>query len=188
MPADRVEDIKIPPIRNGTVIDHITDGQSLNVLKILGVNENNIDSSISIGIHVSTNKAGMKWKDLTKIMGALPGQYHPNASFVMPPALFFEEVLGMTDSQNNRVVVNDPQEPRKYNVLGYPVIIDANAGTDEVYFGDLKAYKFNFASDIEVSSSDEVDFRVGSRVWRALALADGKLADTNAIVRYIRAT
>jgi len=132
--------------------------------------------------------AGMKWKDLTKIMGALPGQYHPNASFVMPPALFFEEVLGMTDSQNNRVVVNDPQEPRKYNVLGYPVIIDANAGTDEVYFGDLKAYKFNFASDIEVSSSDEVDFRVGSRVWRALALADGKLADTNAIVRYIRAT
>ena len=67
MPADRVEDIKIPPIRNGTVIDHITDGQSLNVLKILGVNENNIDSSISIGIHVSTNKAGMKWKDIVKL-------------------------------------------------------------------------------------------------------------------------
>ncbi|MBO7410006.1 MAG: aspartate carbamoyltransferase regulatory subunit, partial [Candidatus Methanomethylophilaceae archaeon] len=67
MPADRVEDIKIPPIRNGTVIDHITDGQSLNVLKILGVNENTIDSSISIGIHVSTNKAGMKWKDIIKI-------------------------------------------------------------------------------------------------------------------------
>ena len=132
--------------------------------------------------------AGMKWKDLTKIMGTLPGQYHPNATFVMEPSLFFGEVLGMTDSQNNRVVVNDPQEPRKYNVLGYPVIIDANVATDEVYFGDLKAYKFNFASDVEVSSSDEVDFRVGSRVWRAMALADGKLADPNAIVRFIRAT
>lgn len=132
--------------------------------------------------------AGMKWKDLTNIMGTLPGQYHPNATFVMEPSLFFGEVLGMTDSQNNRVVVNDPQEPRKYNVLGYPVIIDANVATDEVYFGDLKAYKFNFASDVEVSSSDEVDFRVGSRVWRAMALADGKLADPNAIVRFIRAT
>ena len=132
--------------------------------------------------------AAMKWKDLTKIMGSLPGQYHPNATFVMPPALFFGEVLGMTDSQGNRVVVNDPQEHRKYNILGYPVIVDGNAATDEVYFGDLKAYKFNFAADIEVTSSDETDFRYGNRVWRAMTLADGKLADPNAIVRYIRAT
>ena len=133
-------------------------------------------------------KTAMKWNDLTKIMGKLPGQYHPNATFVMPPALFFGEVLGMVDSQNNRVVVNDPQEPRKYNILGYPVIVDGNAATDEVYFGDLKAYKFNFAADIEVTSSDETDFRYGNRVWRAMTLADGKLADPNAIVRYIRAT
>ena len=133
-------------------------------------------------------KAAMKWDDLTKIMGKLPGQYHANATFVMPPALFFGEVLGMKDSTGNRVVVNDPQEPRKYNILGFPVIVDGNAATDEVYFGDLKQYKFNFAGDIEVTSSDEVDFRVGSRVWRAMTLADGKLADPNAIVRYIRAT
>ena len=133
-------------------------------------------------------KAAMKWDDLTKIMGKLPGQYHANATFVMPPALFFGEVLGMKDSTGNRVVVNDPQEPRKYNILGFPVIVDGNAATDEVYFGDLKQYKFNFASDIEVTSSDEVDFRTGSRVWRAMTLADGKLADVNAIVRYIRAT
>ena len=133
-------------------------------------------------------KAAMKWDDLTKIMGKLPGQYHPNATFVMPPALFFGEVLGMKDSTGNRVVVNDPQEPRKYNILGFPVIVDGNAATDEVYFGDLKAYKFNFAADIEVTSSDETDFRYGNRVWRAMTLADGKLADPNAIVRYIRAT
>ena len=133
-------------------------------------------------------KASMKWDDLTKIMGKLPGQYHANATFVMPPALFFGEVLGMKDSTGNRVVVNDPQEPRKYNILGFPVIVDGNAATDEVYFGDLKQYKFNFAGDIEVTSSDEVDFRTGSRVWRAMTLADGKLADVNAIVRYIRAT
>ncbi len=67
MLGDKVEDIKIPPIRNGTVIDHITDGQSLNVLKILGVHENNIDSGISIGIHVSTTKHNEKWKDIVKI-------------------------------------------------------------------------------------------------------------------------
>ena len=133
-------------------------------------------------------KAAMTWKDLTAIIGKLPGQYHNDASFVMPPALFYGEVLGMTDSTGNRVVVMDPQAPRKYNVLGFPCIVDGNASTDEVYFGDLKAYKFNFAKDIEVKSSEEAEFRKGSKVWRAMTLADGKLADLKAIVRAIRST
>lgn len=133
-------------------------------------------------------KLGMTWKDLCTIIGKLPGQYHNGASFVLPPALFFGEVLGMTDSTGNRVVVNDPQEPRKYNVLGFPCIVDGNAATDEVYFGDLKAYKFNFAKDPEVKSSEDAEFRKGSNVWRAMALADGKLADQNAIIRAIRST
>ena len=62
-----IAEIKIPPIRNGTVIDHIENGQALNVLKILGVNENNIDSGISIGMHVPTTKESKKWKDIVKL-------------------------------------------------------------------------------------------------------------------------
>ncbi len=61
-----VKEIKLAPIRNGTVIDHIACGQALNVMKILGVSENNIDSCISIGIHVPSTKES-KWKDLIKI-------------------------------------------------------------------------------------------------------------------------
>jgi aspartate carbamoyltransferase regulatory subunit len=64
---NKVAETKIPPIRNGTVIDHIANGQSLNVLKILGVNEHNIDSVISIGMHVKTNKTGGGWKDIIKV-------------------------------------------------------------------------------------------------------------------------
>jgi HK97 family phage major capsid protein len=130
----------------------------------------------------------MTWKNLTAIIGKLPGQYHSNASFVMPPALFYGEVLGMTDSAGNRVVVMDPQGNRKYNVLGFPCIVDGNAATDEVYFGDLKAYKLNLAKGIEVKRSEEAEFRKGSCVYRAMTLADGKLADANAIVRAIRST
>jgi len=62
----QIAETKIPPIRNGTVIDHIANGQSLNVLKILGVNENNIDSVISIGMHVPSSK-GTGWKDVIKV-------------------------------------------------------------------------------------------------------------------------
>ena len=60
-----IKEIMLPPIRNGTVIDHITCGQALNVMRILNVNANNIDSSISIGIHVSSEE--MEWKDIGKI-------------------------------------------------------------------------------------------------------------------------
>jgi HK97 family phage major capsid protein len=133
-------------------------------------------------------RAGIKWDELTGIMGALGGQYHGNASFVMSPSLFFGKVLGMKDSTGNRVVVNDPQEPRKYNVLGFPCIIDGNCATSDILFGDLKAYKLNLAKAIEVKKSEEAAFRTGSYVYRAMTLADGKLADPNAIVRYVATT
>ncbi|MDR2866216.1 MAG: aspartate carbamoyltransferase regulatory subunit [Methanomassiliicoccaceae archaeon] len=61
-------EIKVSPIRNGTVIDHITAGQALNVLKILGVNEYNVDSTISVVMRVSSKKEGTGgWKDVVKV-------------------------------------------------------------------------------------------------------------------------
>lgn len=133
-------------------------------------------------------KTTIKYADICKIIGALKSQYHQNASFVMPRQFFFGKVLGMTDSQGNRVVVADAQSPAKFNILGYPVIVDDNCTSGDILFGDLKAYKFNFAKAPEVTSDDSVGFRTGSRVYRALALADGKLADENAVVRFIEST
>ena len=59
------KEIKLAPIRNGTVIDHIATGEALNVLKILGVNDY-MDSTISVGIRVSSKKTS-NWKDIIKI-------------------------------------------------------------------------------------------------------------------------
>ncbi len=133
-------------------------------------------------------RAGMTWAQLTGIMSKLKGEYHPNAQFMMRPQLFFSKILGMVDSSNNRVVVLDPQAPRKYNILGYPCILDANAGTDDVFFGDFSAYKLNLAKGVEVRKSEEAAFRTGSAVYRAMTLADGKLGDTNAIVWCVATT
>ena len=133
-------------------------------------------------------RAGIKWGDICTIMGALPGEYHGNASFCMNPSLFFGKVLGMTDTAGQRVVVNEPQADRKFNLLGYPVIVDGNCGAEDILFGDFKAYKMNLAKAIEVKRSEEAEFRKGSCVYRAMTLADGKLADANAIVRYVATT
>jgi HK97 family phage major capsid protein len=153
-----------------------TSGQCLGI---------RVTKSTQDGTYTKTN---IKWSDITKIIGTLKTEYLPGASFVMNRNLFFNKILGLENSQGNPIVVIDPQAPAKYNLLGYPVIIDDNSTTGDILFGDLKAYKFNFAKAPEVTSDDSVAFRTGSRVYRALALADGKLADTNAIVRFIEAT
>lgn len=133
-------------------------------------------------------RSGIKWGDVCTIMGALPGQYHPNASFCMNPSLFFGKILGMVDTAGQRVVVNEPQANRKFNILGYPAILDGNCPADDLLFGDFKAYKLNLAKGIEVKKSEEAAFRTGSAVYRAMTLADGKLADANAIVYYVATT
>ncbi|MBE6518948.1 MAG: aspartate carbamoyltransferase regulatory subunit [Thermoplasmata archaeon] len=63
---NQIKEVRLTPIRNGTVIDHVACGQALNVIKILGINESNIYSSISVGIHVSSTTLG-GWKDIIKI-------------------------------------------------------------------------------------------------------------------------
>jgi len=58
-------EFKVTPIRNGTVIDHINCGQSLNVLRILKINEYNVESTVSVLMHVPSKKMG--WKDVVKV-------------------------------------------------------------------------------------------------------------------------
>ena len=60
-----VKEFKITPIKNGTVIDHITCNKALKVLRILGLTEGGVNSTVSVLMHVRSEKAG--WKDVVKI-------------------------------------------------------------------------------------------------------------------------
>jgi len=131
--------------------------------------------------------AGMTYGDVMAIIAALPTHYAANASFVMSRATFYGKVLNIQDTAKHPIVVADVQAPAKFNILGYPVILEDAAGED-VYFGDLKeAYKFNFAQAPTVKSDESVAFRTGSTVYRAMALADGKPTGVG-VVRYTKAT
>jgi aspartate carbamoyltransferase regulatory subunit len=61
---DAREGLLISPIRNGTVIDHITAGEALNVLKIIGITGTTTES-ISVATNVKSGK--MTKKDIVKI-------------------------------------------------------------------------------------------------------------------------
>jgi HK97 family phage major capsid protein len=132
-------------------------------------------------------KAAITYADLLTIIGSLPAEYDPNACFVMSRATFYGNVLNVTTTQKQPVVVADPQAPAKYNIFGFPVIIEDGVGTD-IIFGDLKeGYVWNFGKDIEVESDASVAFRTGSVVYRGMALGDGKPTGVG-LVRYTKAS
>ena len=58
------KELKVVPIKNGTVIDHITAGQALNVLKILEINART-DTVVSVVMNVRSKKMGRK--DIVKV-------------------------------------------------------------------------------------------------------------------------
>lgn len=127
------------------------------------------------------------YADLIDIIAALPSGPAKNAVFAMPRQLFFTDVIGIEDQAGQPVCHVDVESPAKYNILGYHVVLDDNVPTDNILFGDFKAYKMNIAKAPAVTSDDSVAFRTGSRVYRAMALADGKLALESAFVRFTRA-
>lgn len=132
-------------------------------------------------------KAGITYSDIMAIIAKLPTEYAAGASFVMSRASFYGNVLNIQDTAKHPIVVADVQSPAKFNILGYPVILEDGAGTD-IFFGDLKeAYKFNFAQAPTVKRDESVGFRTGSTVYRAMALCDGKPSGVG-IVRYTQAT
>lgn len=134
-------------------------------------------------------RAAIKYKDVCNIIAAIGTEYLSNACFIMPRALFFGEILGMETTTGDRVVVADAQSPAKFNILGFPVIVDDNMEADTIVFGDLKAgYKFNFAKMPTVEADSSVGFRTGSVVYRVMALGDGKVADKKALCVYTRAS
>lgn len=133
-------------------------------------------------------KAGTTYKDLIKIIASLGTKYARNAVFIMQRKLFYGDIMSIVGTDGKPVVHPDVESPSKFNFLGYPVILDDNVPEDNILFGDLSAYKLNLAKEPTVESDSSVGFRSGTQVYRVMALADGKLAEESAFVRYNRAS
>ena len=58
--------LKIEMIKNGTAIDHVRNGKAMEVLRILGVDEN-FQGTVSVAINVPSKRSGMK--DMVKVEG-----------------------------------------------------------------------------------------------------------------------
>jgi aspartate carbamoyltransferase regulatory subunit len=60
-----MKELKITPIKNGTVIDHIAPGMAIKVVRLLGIPGPGCTSTVSIALYVKSGKMG--FKDIIKI-------------------------------------------------------------------------------------------------------------------------
>ena len=129
-------------------------------------------------------KAAMTFADINTIISKINTEYRRNAKFVMPSAVYYSDVVPALAGKGLGV---DQQNALQMKILGYDVILDDNMTADSIVFGDLSYYHWNFAKDVTVEADDSVAFRTGSRVYRAFALADGKVVNIAAFTAFTRA-
>ena len=79
-----MRELKIQPIRNGTVIDHIPNGRALDVLRILGLRALGSDSTVSVAIRVRSDKLG--YKDIVKVENMALTARHLDALCLIAPS------------------------------------------------------------------------------------------------------
>jgi aspartate carbamoyltransferase regulatory subunit len=119
-----VRELKITPIKNGTVIDHISNGLALEVLKIINVQSLDKDSTVSVALHVRSNKLG--WKDIVKVENMELSPRTVNAIALVSPTATIsiirefkvrekrpvdlpERILGILRCPNPNCISNQPE-------------------------------------------------------------------------------
>jgi HK97 family phage major capsid protein len=143
------------------------------------------------GISASTAISSASIETFSAFMGGVGTAYQRTAVWVMSPKTFFGKVVPLANDVNGGVVMNGLD----YRFLGHKVVLDANvdgckfkngstaetANADHIIFGSLKeGYVFNYGEGIAIEADQSVAFRSGSTVYRAMALCDGAVVDSEA--------
>ncbi len=124
--------LRVSKIESGTVIDHITSGQALNVLAILGIDGSG-GEAVSIGMNVPSDRLGTK--DIVKVEGRELSQGELDVLSLIAPAATIniirnydvvekhrvdrpEEVVGVLECPNhNCVTTEDEPVASQFEVL-----------------------------------------------------------------------
>ncbi|MFB6084659.1 MAG: aspartate carbamoyltransferase regulatory subunit [Halorientalis sp.] len=92
--------LRVSKIREGTVIDHVTGGQALNVLAILGI-DGSSGEEVSIGMNVPSERLGRK--DVVKVEGRELSQDEVDVLSLIAPAATINIVRDYDVVEKHRV-------------------------------------------------------------------------------------
>ena len=135
-------------------------------------------SADSTAIPATVTKAS-----LLKIMGALGSNYQTGAVWIMTPAMFYENVMTLT--QLNDYIINDGFN---FKLFGHDVVLMSEllvSSKETILYGDPKAYKLNIFKALEVKPFETAT--TTNIQFRGATMADGELIDAAAFVRFAQA-
>lgn len=132
------KELKVKPIRNGTVIDHINANKALSVIKILGIPSGK--NTVTIAMNVSSPE--METKDIVKIEGReLAHDEVDKIALIAPNATIniirnyeivekgkvnlLDEISGILECPNPNCITNtgEPMTTRFYVIREEPVFL-----------------------------------------------------------------
>ena len=93
-------ELRVAKIRNGTVIDHVSGGQALNVLSILGI-DGSEGLGVSVGMNVPSDRLGHK--DVVKVEDREQSQSEVDVISLIAPEATINIIRDFEVVQKNRV-------------------------------------------------------------------------------------
>ena len=93
-------ELRVSKIESGTVIDHITAGQAVNVLAILGI-DGTSGEEVSVGMNVPSDRLGRK--DVVKVEGRELSQDEVDVLSLIAPAATINIIREFEVAEKHRV-------------------------------------------------------------------------------------
>ena len=93
-------ELRVSKIEDGTVIDHITGGQAVNVLAILGI-DGTSGEEVSVGMNVPSDRLGRK--DVVKVEGRELSQDEVDVLSLVAPAATINIIREFDVAEKHRV-------------------------------------------------------------------------------------
>lgn len=168
------------------IVDNLTNSirYAINKDIVVGTGTNSLKGlTVSVTASSTAIPATVTKASILNIMGALGGAYQAGAVWIMTPAMFYGNILTLT--QLNDYIINDGFQ---FRLFGHDVILMDEclvSSKETIFYGDPSAYKVNIFKALEIKPFETAT--TTNIQFRGVTLADGELLDTNAFVRFAQA-
>jgi len=135
------------------------------------------------GNYVQYTTGNISYQDITNCIGLLPSAFDANAKWLMNKATFYQQIMQITDANDNLIAIQSLADGGAWRIMGYPVLIDDNVAAGVVFFGDFTKVVGNLSQDIRVESSAESGFLNNAIDFRGTAIFDCNIAQPTAITK-----
>ena len=154
------------------------------------INGGNVTRSIAnahqvwgAGVNYVQYQSNISYEDICNCIAMLPSAFDANAKWLMNKATFYQQIMQITDSNDNLIAIQSLADGGAWRIMGYPVLIDDNVAPGVVFFGDFSKVVGNLSQDIRVESSAESGFLNNAIDFRGTAIFDCNVAQPKAITK-----